>query len=76
MAPQHRLALTQEATRMPRQRPFAQVDVFARTAYLGNPVAVILDGEDLEDADMQRIARWTNGVKKAHTVTIPISTID
>jgi PhzF family phenazine biosynthesis protein len=45
---------------MPRQRPFAQVDVFSPTAYLGNPVAVIFDAEDLEDADMLRIARWTN----------------
>jgi PhzF family phenazine biosynthesis protein len=45
---------------MERQRPFAQVDVFSDTAYLGNPVAVIFDAEDLEDADMQRMARWTN----------------
>jgi len=45
---------------MPRQRPFAQVDVFSPAAYLGNPVAVIFDAEDLEDADMLRIARWTN----------------
>jgi PhzF family phenazine biosynthesis protein len=45
---------------MPRQHPFAQVDVFSSAAYLGNPVAVILDAEDLEDTDMQRIARWTN----------------
>jgi PhzF family phenazine biosynthesis protein len=45
---------------MPRQRRFAQVDVFSPTAYLGNPVAVILDAENLEDADMQRVARWTN----------------
>ena len=45
---------------MRRQRQFAQIDVFSPTPYLGNPVAVILDAEDLEDADMQRIARWTN----------------
>jgi PhzF family phenazine biosynthesis protein len=45
---------------MPLQRSFAQVDVFSATAYLGNPVAVIFDAEDLPDADMQRIARWTN----------------
>jgi PhzF family phenazine biosynthesis protein len=43
-----------------RQLPFAQVDVFSPTPYLGNPVAVILDAEGLEDADMQRMARWTN----------------
>jgi PhzF family phenazine biosynthesis protein len=45
---------------MPRQHPFAQVDVFSPAAYLGNPVAVILDAEDLDDQDMHRIARWTN----------------
>jgi PhzF family phenazine biosynthesis protein len=45
---------------MPHQRAFAQVDVFSPVAYLGNPVAVILDAEDLDDEDMQRIARWTN----------------
>ena len=49
-----------KADRMRRQCPFAQVDVFSSTPYRGNPVAVILDAEDLEDADMQRMARWTN----------------
>jgi PhzF family phenazine biosynthesis protein len=41
-------------------RRFQQVDVFAGTAYGGNPVAVVLDGEGLGDAEMQRFARWTN----------------
>jgi predicted PhzF superfamily epimerase YddE/YHI9 len=36
------------------------VDVFSSTPYLGNPVAVVLDGRDLADEDMQRLARWTN----------------
>ncbi len=45
---------------MRRQRPFAQVDVFSGTAYLGNPVAVILDADGLDDTHMLRIARWTN----------------
>src|SRR4051794_11629759 len=45
---------------MRHQRPFAQVDVFSRTAYLGNPVAVILDADGLDDTEMLRIARWTN----------------
>ena len=40
-------------------RAFTQVDVFTTTAYLGNPVAVVLDGQDLSDEDMQRFARWT-----------------
>ncbi len=42
------------------QRPFAQVDVFTTTPYAGNPVAVVLDGSDLSDEEMQRFARWTN----------------
>lgn len=45
---------------MPRSRAFAQVDVFSRTPYLGNPVAVVLDGDGLDDVAMQRLARWTN----------------
>ena len=45
---------------MPRSRAFAQVDVFGSAPYLGNPVAVVLDGEDLTAEDMQRVARWTN----------------
>lgn len=42
------------------QRPFAQIDVFTATATLGNPVAVVLDGSGLDDAALQRFARWTN----------------
>ena len=41
-------------------RRFQQVDVFGAEPYLGNPVAVVLDAEGLRDAEMQRIARWTN----------------
>lgn len=45
---------------MPHARSFAQVDVFASTPYLGNPVAVVLDATDLTVEEMQRLARWTN----------------
>ena len=45
---------------MPRPRPFQQVDVFTTTPYRGNPVAVVLDGEGLDDDEMLRVARWTN----------------
>ena len=45
---------------MPRSRAFMQVDVFSATPYLGNPVAVVLDGTELADDEMQRLARWTN----------------
>jgi PhzF family phenazine biosynthesis protein len=43
-----------------RQRPFKQVDVFTDTPYLGNPLAVVLDGTGLSDAQMQSFARWTH----------------
>ena len=42
------------------RRAFAQVDVFTDVPYLGNPVAVVLDGEGLETEEMQRFASWTN----------------
>lgn len=45
---------------MSRSRSFAQVDVFSPVPYLGNPVAVILDADDLDTDAMQRVARWTN----------------
>jgi PhzF family phenazine biosynthesis protein len=40
-------------------RAFQQVDVFTDTAFLGNPLAVVLDGEGLSDAQMQAFAAWT-----------------
>jgi PhzF family phenazine biosynthesis protein len=43
-----------------KTRPFKQVDVFTSTPYLGNPLAVVLDGAGLDDAAMQRFAAWTN----------------
>lgn len=43
-----------------RSRRFKQVDVFTDTAYLGNALAVVLDGDGLSDDAMQRFARWTN----------------
>ncbi|MDO8250608.1 MAG: PhzF family phenazine biosynthesis protein [Rhodoferax sp.] len=41
-------------------RPFKQVDVFTATPYLGNPLAVVLDGTGLSEAEMQHFAHWTN----------------
>ncbi|HEV7624426.1 MAG TPA: PhzF family phenazine biosynthesis protein [Amnibacterium sp.] len=40
--------------------PFRQVDVFPGSALGGNPVAVVLDADDLDDATMREFARWTN----------------
>lgn len=45
---------------MSRIRDFAQVDVFSAEPYRGNPLAVILDAEGLDEAEMRRIASWTN----------------
>lgn len=44
---------------MPSRR-LTTVDVFTDTPFLGNPVAVVLDAEDLTTPQMQQIARWTN----------------
>jgi len=41
-------------------RRFRQVDVFTSEPFRGNPVAVVLDGEGLEDEELQTFARWTN----------------
>ena len=43
---------------MPLRR-YQQVDVFADHPGAGNPLAVVLDAEGLDDAAMQAIARWT-----------------
>ena len=45
---------------MSRSRAFTQVDVFTAVPYKGNPVAVVLDGEGLSEAEMQGFANWTN----------------
>jgi PhzF family phenazine biosynthesis protein len=41
-------------------RPFCQVDVFSTEPYRGNPVAVVLDAEGIDDETMRRFANWTN----------------
>lgn len=42
------------------RRPFAQVDVFTAVPYMGNPVAVVLDGTGLSTAQMQAFTDWTH----------------
>ncbi|BFI97495.1 MAG: PhzF family phenazine biosynthesis protein [Rhodanobacter sp.] len=39
---------------------FHQVDVFSAVPFKGNPLAVVFDADDLDTAQMQAIARWTN----------------
>lgn len=41
-------------------RPFRQVDVFPGSHLGGNPVAVVLAADGLDDAEMAAFARWTN----------------
>ncbi|AOW15309.1 phenazine biosynthesis protein PhzF [Hydrogenophaga crassostreae] len=43
-----------------QQRPFKQVDVFTASPYRGNPLAVVLDGSDLDADTMQHFTNWTN----------------
>jgi PhzF family phenazine biosynthesis protein len=43
-----------------KRRDFAQVDVFANTPYLGNPVAVVVEAAGMTDDEMATLARWTN----------------
>ncbi len=45
---------------MARAYAFAKVHVFSSIPYYGNPVAGVLDADDLTDTDMQAVARWTN----------------
>lgn len=40
-------------------RRYVQLDVFADQPGAGNPLAVVLDAEGLDEATMQAIARWT-----------------
>ncbi|MFT8419248.1 MAG: PhzF family phenazine biosynthesis protein [Acetobacter sp.] len=42
------------------QRAYKVVDVFTRTPFTGNPVAVVLDAHGLDTQAMQAIASWTN----------------
>ena len=41
------------------RRRYVQMDVFADRPGAGNPLAVVLDAEGLDQAAMQAIARWT-----------------
>ena len=45
---------------MSLQRRFMQLDVFSRQPMKGNPLAVVIDGEGLDEATMRAFARWTN----------------
>jgi PhzF family phenazine biosynthesis protein len=44
---------------MPTYR-FKQVDAFTGRPFLGNPLAVVLEADDIDPAQMQSIAAWAN----------------
>ena len=52
-----------------RARPFRQIDVFTTEPYRGNPLAVVLDADDLDDEQMQQFAHWTNLSETAFLLT-------
>ena len=49
-----------KGAKMTQIRRYAVVDVFTKVPFKGNPVAVVIDGDDISDVAMQAIARWTN----------------
>ena len=55
----------------PVTRPFHIVDVFAEKAYAGNPLAVVLETDDLLETTMQAIAAETNYSETAFVATDP-----
>jgi trans-2,3-dihydro-3-hydroxyanthranilate isomerase len=52
-------------------RPFHIVDVFAERPYAGNPLAVVLDADELPDTAMQAIAAETNYSETAFVASDP-----
>jgi PhzF family phenazine biosynthesis protein len=48
---------------------FSQVDVFSSEPFLGNPVAVVHDADDVTDDEMARFAHWTNLSETTYLLT-------
>lgn len=61
---------------MTRSFPFVQLDVFSNRLFEGNPLAVVLGGDDIDSATMQRIAHWTNLSETAFLLTPTTSQAD
>jgi len=70
----HVVPRTPSVPRTPGAHRFLQLDVFADRPQRGNPLAVVLDADDLSDEDMQRVARWTN--LSETTFLLPPTTAD
>ena len=60
---------------MPARR-YVQLDVFADRPGAGNPLAVVLDADGLDDATMQAIARWTRLPETTFVFRSPSTTAD
>lgn len=56
------------------ERRFRQVDVFGERAGTGNPVAVVLDAEGLDNEEMRRFSVWSN--LSECTFVLPPTTAD
>jgi PhzF family phenazine biosynthesis protein len=56
------------------KRSYSVVDVFSFRPLLGNPVAVVMDAENLTADAMQAVARWTN--LSETTFVLPPTTAD
>jgi PhzF family phenazine biosynthesis protein len=54
---------------MSSKRRFLQLDVFSRQPLKGNPLAVVIDGDGLDEATMRTMARWTNLSETAFLLT-------
>ncbi|MGY0611083.1 MULTISPECIES: PhzF family phenazine biosynthesis protein [unclassified Luteimonas] len=57
-------------------RPYVQLDVFSDRAGAGNPLAVIPDAGDMNDATMQAIARWTRLPETTFVFPSPTASAD
>ncbi|MEN1927524.1 PhzF family phenazine biosynthesis protein [Luteimonas sp. MJ250] len=57
-------------------RPYVQLDVFSDRAGAGNPLAVIPDAGDINDATMQAIARWTRLPETTFVFPSPTASAD
>lgn len=57
-------------------RRFMQLDVFSRQPMKGNPLAVVIDGDGLDDATMSAFARWTNLSETAFLLSPTITAAD
>ena len=59
-----------------REHQVTYVDVFGSGPCTGNPVAVVHDADDIDDADMAAFARWTNLSETTFLLTPTVADAD